>query len=85
MDYVALAMIFLFLLVLAALVLYARQRNFYTKESAPSPSHNSRRNAISKKDAEYSRSMYRLEDEQDAMDSVDYGEAYNFHMDCGDR
>jgi hypothetical protein len=39
-DYVALAMIFLFLLVLAALVLYARQRNFYTKESALSPSHN---------------------------------------------
>lgn len=40
MEYVALAMIFLFYLGVLALVLYARQRNFYIKESAPSPSHN---------------------------------------------
>ena len=46
---------------------------------------NSRRNAISKKDARYARSMHRLEDEQDALDARDFGEAYNFHMDCGDR
>jgi hypothetical protein len=59
------------------------QRN--TKVGTPSASHNSRRNAISKKDAEYSRSMYRLEDEQDTLDAVDFGEAYNFHADCGDR
>ena len=48
-------------------------------------SHNSRRNAISKKEADYAVSMHRLEDEQDALDSRDFGEAYNFHMDCGDR
>jgi late competence protein required for DNA uptake (superfamily II DNA/RNA helicase) len=44
----ALGYVFLFgcLLVLAAVVLKARDRNLYTKESAPSPPHNSVRDAI---------------------------------------
>lgn len=53
-------------------------------EVASSASRNSRRNAISKKES-YAAAMYRLEDEQDALDARDVGEAYNFHMDCGDR
>jgi hypothetical protein len=57
----------------------------HRKRSAKVALNSSRRNTVSKKDAKYARSMYRLEDEQDAMNAVDYGEAYNFHMDCGDR
>ena len=37
--------IFMCLVGLVALVLYARQRNFYTKVDTPSASHNSVRNA----------------------------------------
>jgi hypothetical protein len=39
----------------------------------------------SKKDAKYAEEMYRLMDEEDERDLIDFGEAYNFHMDCGDR
>ena len=39
----------------------------------------------SKKDGEYARAMYSAEDLSDKFDVIDFGEAYNFHMDCGDR
>ena len=39
-----------------------------------------------KQDAEYARAMHLIEDEcDDRLSAVDFGEAYNFHMDCGDR
>lgn len=40
---------------------------------------------ISKKDAKWSRAMWGAEDEADKMENIDFGEAYNFHHDCGDR
>ena len=39
---------------------------------------------VSKKDAEYAAGMHRIADEMD-QEAIDFGEAYNFHMDCGDR
>jgi flagellar biosynthesis/type III secretory pathway M-ring protein FliF/YscJ len=72
-----------FIIIMAIIVLVVRRRNF-TKVEKFTPT-NSRRNAISKKDAEYAHSMYKLEDEQDDLEAIDFGEAYNFHSDCGDR
>jgi hypothetical protein len=40
---------------------------------------------VSKKDADYAHAMHFAETIQDESDSRDFGEAYDFHMDCGDR
>ena len=40
---------------------------------------------VSKKEAEWAEAMHRAEDYYDELEAIDFGEAYNFHTDCGDR
>jgi len=41
--------------------------------------------SVSKEEADWARAMHFAENEAERFSDIDFGDAYNFHMDCGDR